>query len=54
MLVPFRQIWCLSEPNIDGFFQSSLILQIGIFKTVLWFKIITQRKAGMELIIYTR
>ncbi len=29
MLVPFRQMWCLSEPNIDGFFLSSLILQIG-------------------------
>ncbi len=28
MLVPFRQMWCLSEPNIDGFFLSSLILQI--------------------------
>lgn len=32
MLVPFRQMWCLSEPNIDGFFLSSLILQIGKFK----------------------
>ena len=29
MLVPFRRMWCLSEPNIDGFFLSSLILQIG-------------------------
>ncbi|MGV3314434.1 ATP-binding cassette domain-containing protein, partial [Streptococcus thoraltensis] len=24
----FRQMWCLSEPNINGFFLSSLILQI--------------------------
>lgn len=30
MLVPFRQMWCLSEPNINGFFLSSLILQIRI------------------------
>ncbi len=29
MLVPLRQMWCLSEPNIDGFFLSNLILQIG-------------------------
>ncbi len=29
MLVPLRKMWCLSEPNIDGFFLSSLILQIG-------------------------
>ncbi len=28
MLVPFRQMWCLSETIIDGFFLSSLILQI--------------------------
>ncbi len=34
MLVPFRQMWCLSEPNIDGFFLSSLILQIGKFEAV--------------------
>ena len=32
MLVPFRQMWCLSEPNIDGFFLSSLILQFGKLK----------------------
>lgn len=32
MLVPFRQMWCLSEPNIDGFFLSSLILQFGLVK----------------------
>ena len=31
MLVPFRQMW-LSESNIDGFFLSSLILQIGLIK----------------------
>ncbi|MFU2164932.1 hypothetical protein ACMZ6Z_09200, partial [Streptococcus pluranimalium] len=30
--VPFRQMWCLSEPNINGFFLSSLILQIGFCK----------------------
>lgn len=34
MLVPFRQMWCLSEPNINGFFLSSLILQIRLFKTL--------------------
>ena len=35
MLVPFRQMWCLSEPNINGFFLSSLILQIRFLKTLL-------------------
>ncbi len=36
MLVPFRQMWCLSEPNIDGFFLSSLILQIGFFNREIY------------------
>ena len=39
MLVPLRKMWCLSETNIDGFFLSSLILQIGSKKNV------TARKA---------
>ncbi len=33
MLVSFRQMWCLSEPNINGFFLSSLILQIRFKNT---------------------
>lgn len=32
MLVTFRKMWCLSEPNIDGFCLSSLILQIRFRK----------------------
>lgn len=39
MLVPFRQMWCLSEPNIDGFFLSSLILQIRLLKDIPHIKI---------------
>ena len=30
MLVPFRQMWCLSEPNIDGFFCLALFYKLGI------------------------
>lgn len=50
MLVPFRQMWCLSEPNINGFFLSSLILQIRLYNGLV---IIRQKENDMSRIKLT-
>lgn len=63
MLVPLRKMWCLSETNIDGFFLSSLILQIGSFGIVFFFENIfsssigvakTSRQTHEENIVYRK